>query len=413
MNNQGPYINKYLPIVLLYFFANSFLLPHGLLYTTLLTPIGLLWLARYPSFRHLVWFFPVAGAFAVVHYLQGVNLKYYFTSLTLIFTVYVFIICCYQFLRNCHTLRSLYKQVLLINFLLVIVAAATLPIPSVSEYFWYRNELTLLYNIRRLKLLSYEASYYSLLLVPVAMYYYLKLIFLRLPDPVTTALLVSIPLLLSFSFGILLGLIIAILLIMLLGIRRLINSRQFKYIFAVLAILVMAFAVLMLFFPDNVVGERLARVFSGEDTSFRGRTTDSYFLSWKIAEMKSIWFGAGPGQTKELGLDLFRRFYHFPALPASEVRIPNATADTLASYGILGLIIRFGLQGWFFFSTRVYRNYYRLGLFLFIFIYQFTGSYLTNVAEYAIWLLAFHKGSFDEFESTVHIEGNAVERQGR
>lgn len=413
MNNQGPYINKYLPIVLLYFFANSFLLPHGLLYTTLLTPLGLIWLARYPSFRHIAWFFPVAGLFALVHLIHGVDLKFYFTSLTLIFTVYVFIICCYQFLRNCHTLRTLYRYVLIINFLLVIVALLSLLIPAMSEYFWYRNELTLLYNIRRLKLLSYEASYYSLLLVPVAMYYYLKMVLLRLPNPVTTMLLISIPLLLSLSFGILLGMIISILLIMLLGIRRLVNSRQFIYIFSVLAILIIGFAILMLFFPDNVVGKRLARVFSGEDTSFRGRTTDSYFLSWKIAEMKSIWFGAGPGQTKVLGLDLFRQFYQQPSMPVSEVRIPNATADTLASYGILGMVIRFVLQGWFFFSTKVYRNYYRLGLFLFIFIYQFTGSYLTNVAEYAIWLLAFHKGSFDEFESTVHIKGNAVERQGR
>ncbi|MGN6419070.1 MAG: hypothetical protein ACTHMC_16350 [Pseudobacter sp.] len=413
MNNQGPYINKYLPIVLLYFFANSFLLPHGLLYTTLLTPIGLIWLARYPSFRHIAWFFPVAGAFALVHYLQGVNLNFYFTSLTLIFTVYVFILCCYQFLRNCHTLRTLYKQVLIINFLLVIVAVLTLPFPAISGYFWFSNELTLLYNIRRLKLLAYEASYYSLLLVPVALYYYLKTIFLRLPHPVTTLLLVSIPLILSLSFGVLSGMLIAILLIMLFAIRQLVNSRQFIYIFSILAILIIGFTILMLFFPDNVVGQRLARVFAGDDTSFRGRTTDSYFLSWKIAEMKSIWFGAGPGQTKVLGLDLFRQFYQQPSMPLSEVRIPNATADTLASYGILGLIIRFALQGWFFFSTKVYRNYYRLGLFLFIFIYQFTGSYLTNVAEYAIWLLAFHKGSFDEFESTVHIKGNAVERQGR
>jgi hypothetical protein len=37
----------------------------------------------------------------------------------------------------------------------------------------------------------------------------------------------------------------------------------------------------------------------------------------------------------------------------------------------------------------VWRNYYRLLLFTFIFIYQFTGSFITNVAEYVIWIMAF------------------------
>ncbi|MGZ5135232.1 MAG: hypothetical protein ACXWCG_08785, partial [Flavitalea sp.] len=53
-----------------------------------------------------------------------------------------------------------------------------------------------------------------------------------------------------------------------------------------------------------------------------------------------------------------------------------------------------------FFKTKVWSNYYRLSLFLFIFIYQFTGSYLTNIAEYVIWILAFHPGLFTEFDRT-------------
>lgn len=409
MNSQAPYINKYLPIVLLYFFANSFMLPHGLLYTTLLTPVGLVWLARYNSFKYLLVFFGLAFIFGVVHFYHGVNIKFYFTSLALIFTVYVFALCCYQFLQNCKTLRSLYKQILIVNIIFVAVAIITLPIASVSAVLWYENELTDLYNIRRLKLLTYEASYYSLLLVPIALYYYLKLIFLRLPDPVITFVLCTLPLLLSLSFGVILGMIISILVTVLWGLRRIVNSRQFFYIFGTSMLVIVAFAVMMLLFPDNFVGKRLARVLSGEDTSFNGRTYDSFYLAWKISEMKSIWFGVGPGQSKELGLDLFRRFYNLPHSTINDVRIPNAAADTLACYGILGLALRLGVQVWFFFSAKVYRNYYRLSLFVFVFFYQFTGSYLTNVAEYTIWMLAFNKGSFDEFESTVHIESNTLE----
>ena len=62
-----------------------------------------------------------------------------------------------------------------------------------------------------------------------------------------------------------------------------------------------------------------------------------------------------------------------------------------------GLIIRFSLEWYFFFRTKTYSNYYRLGLFIFIFIYQFTGSYFFNVAEYTIWTLAFSQ-VFEEFD---------------
>jgi hypothetical protein len=45
----------------------------------------------------------------------------------------------------------------------------------------------------------------------------------------------------------------------------------------------------------------------------------------------------------------------------------------------------------------VWTNYYRLLLFLFVFIYQFTGSFITNVAEYVIWILAF-TNTFHQFD---------------
>ncbi|MBC7536218.1 MAG: hypothetical protein H7258_11050, partial [Ferruginibacter sp.] len=50
-----------------------------------------------------------------------------------------------------------------------------------------------------------------------------------------------------------------------------------------------------------------------------------------------------------------------------------------------------------FFYTKVWTNYFRLLLFIFIFIYQFTGSFVTNIAEYVIWILAF-TNVFVEFD---------------
>ena len=69
--------------------------------------------------------------------------------------------------------------------------------------------------------------------------------------------------------------------------------------------------------------------------------------------------------------------------------IPNAAAETLAIFGWTGLVLRILVEIFLFFYTRVWTNYYRLLLFLFVFIYQFTGSFITNIAEYVIWILAF------------------------
>jgi hypothetical protein len=71
------------------------------------------------------------------------------------------------------------------------------------------------------------------------------------------------------------------------------------------------------------------------------------------------------------------------------VRLSSTVAETFATFGLTGLFLRFGAEIYLFFKTRVYTNYYRLALFIFIFIYQFTGSYLMNIAEYVVWVLAF------------------------
>lgn len=396
--NDLTHLNKYLPIVLLYFFFNSFLLPHGLLYTTILTPVFLLWLYRKPPFRYVWIFFAVLSPFAIIHLVNGVYIGTWLKSVTLLFTVYVFCLAFHQFLAACSSLRSLYRQVLLVNIILTGLAILSLAVPFLSKVLWYSNELTTIYHIRRLRLFTYEASFYSLLLAPLALYYYLKIVLLKLPHPAVTVLLISIPLALSLSFGVIIGLLLSVLITLCWGTRELMASKRFGYFFLAGGGLLLLAGLGLVIFPDNVVTERIAKILAGEDTSFQGRTVDSFYLGWKIAEMKSIWFGAGPGQTKELGLDLFRKYYSSRSFPLNNIRIPNAAGDTLATFGLVGLALRIIVELYFFFSTRVYNNYYRFSLFIFIFIYQFTGSYLTNIVEYTFWIMAFHQGLFEEFD---------------
>lgn len=393
------YINKYYPVAFLYFFLNGVFLPHGLLYTTLLTPVLLIWLLKFPSFRYIWIFFIVLLPFALIHFRIGVaNNMYYLKSATLLFTVYIFCIAFYQYLSECHSIRTIYRKLLSVNILFVGFAIVALFIPSLKLIFWYYNEITQGFKTVRLQLLTYEPSYYSTLLLPLVMYYYLKIIVLKLPNPVLSFLLATIPLFLSLSFGVILGLLLALGITLLAGYRRFFNTRILFYVLLGGSILIVLLAVLLTVFSHNVFVVRFTNVLSGNDSSFRGRTVESFYLGWELAKMKSLWFGVGPGQVKALGYELFSNFYNYGGFKPEEIAIPNAMGDTLATFGIIGLSIRVGLQGYFFFRTRVYTNYYRLALFLFVFIYQFTGSFITNIAEYVIWVLAFHPGIFKEFD---------------
>jgi hypothetical protein len=149
-------------------------------------------------------------------------------------------------------------------------------------------------------------------------------------------------------------------------------------------------------FPDNILFVRVGNIIAGNDSSGRGRTSEAFILAKKLLLMKSGTWGIGIGQIKVIGTQVIRDFYLYPP-EYSNIAIPNVTAETLALFGWVGLALRFFLELFFFFYTRVWKNYYRLMLFLFIFFYQFTGSFITNVAEYVIWILAFTE-AFPQFQ---------------
>ena len=168
-------INKYLPIAILYFFFNGFLLPIGLLYTTLLTPLLLIWLSRHPSIKYLRVFFFVTIPFAIIHFSNGVNMGYYFRSYLLLFSVFVFALSFYHFVKVCQSLKSIYSSIIYFNFILVLLAIIALYIPGLHETLWLIGSVSSgIEGVDRLRLFTYEPSYYSTLLVPIALYYYLK-----------------------------------------------------------------------------------------------------------------------------------------------------------------------------------------------------------------------------------------------
>jgi hypothetical protein len=205
-----------------------------------------------------------------------------------------------------------------------------------------------------------------------------------------------LPLVLSFSIGVITGALLAIIITILLNPRLLAKRRVTNFAINTGFLSGSTLFVLFVFFRNNTLFTRITNIFTGADSSAQGRIVDSYVLANKMLEQKSEWWGIGMGQVKILGYDIVKVYYRY--IDDFTATIPNVTAETLAIFGWWGIIIKFSLEIFLFFYTRVWTNYYRLMLFIFIFIYQFTGSFFTNLAEYIIWILAF-TNVFSQFDA--------------
>ncbi|WP_205509339.1 hypothetical protein [Longitalea arenae] len=383
-------ISKYFPFAFIYFFINSFALPFGLTYTALLSPLFYLWVLATRR-QEVLWpFWLFLTPFAVIHCCLGVDAKSYFISLLNMTMVYVFSQTVYTFLLQCDRPGKIFQQLLVINFIFCLLAIALFFTPY-NIWVWAKQFLTTgVYNFKRLSMLTYEPSYYALLFTPLFFYFWLQLIFSR--NTINSWLLLAmllLPLVLSFSLGVISTIFLALAITCAVHFKTFIRNRRLVNLLG-LAGMVGAAALMVgiLFFPDNILFVRIENVLSGKDPSGKGRTFEAFWLAEQLLGQKSYWWGIGPGQIKILGFDLITNYYHYGA-DTTRVAIPNAAAETLAIFGWTGFLIRIAAACFFFVYTRVWNNYYRLLLFSFIFIYQFTGSFITNVAEYVIWIMAF------------------------
>lgn len=390
-------INKFLPFAFLYFFFNSLWLPLGLLYTAILTPVFYLWIILEKQKLIIIKFLVVIFPFFVIHIINGVSIIDYLKSLILLFTSYIFCYAFFLFLNRSRALDRLFKLLIISNILLTIIAVAAF-FTNYKELFWSVTNLSgSIQNFPRLRLFTYEPSYYSTLLVPLVLYFFLKSFYGRNnPQDHLFLILGLLSLGMSFSLGVIGGMAISFFIFFVFFISRVKNKKRhfYKLIILLALVLVVLFCLLFLF-EENPLIQRLQDIVKGTDTSAKGRTFEAFILAFKIAKEKSLLFGVGLGQIKVIGQDIIIDFYNYPSTTSS-VSVPNAVAETLAIFGIIGVILRILLEIMLFFITRVYRNPYRMMLFTFIFIYQFTGSFIVNIAEYVIWIIAF-SDVFKEF----------------
>jgi hypothetical protein len=384
-------INRYLPFALLYFFFNSLGLPFGLTYTALLAPFFYWWIANTRGKEVLLPF--VVLIFPVV-FIQmvfvGVDDKTYVYSLLNLLAVYIFCQAFYTYLKSCTDQESIFKKIVILNFILCLIAIPFY-FTSYSYFFWDSQPLTEGINdFQRLRLFTYEPSYYATLLVPFFFFFLLKIILKQnRTNSWLLLLMIFLPYILSFSLGVMTAIILSMLLVFGFYLQRLIiKKRVINLLFLSTAIIIPAVIFVILAFPNNTLLLRIENIVSGHDSSGKGRTYEAFFLAMKILAFKSQFWGIGLGQIKVIGTDIIKDFYLYP-VDYKTVAIPNATAETLALFGFVGLFFRFTIEIFLFVYTKVWKNYYRLMLFIFMFVYQFSGSFITNLAEYVIWILAF------------------------
>ena len=383
-------LNKYLPFAFVYFFLNTVALPFGLTYTALLAPLFYAWILFVRRQDVLLPFIVLLLPYIVVHLtIVDAETDAYAMSLLNVVLVYIFCQAVYTFLMVCRDVEKIFRSILICNFILCLLAVP-LYFTAWDYLMWDEQILTEgVGRLRRLKLFTYEPSYYALLFTPLFFYFLLQYLFQQNTIRGVVLLpMLFLPYLLSFSIGVISTIFIATLLTWVLYFRRLTRKRRIaNSVLASSAIVGAVTLVVYFFFRNNQLFLRLSNIISGRDTSGKGRTVDAFLLAQKILQEKNELFGIGLGQIKIVGNDIIRNYYFYDVNMA--VTIPNAAAETLAIFGWTGFVFRVGLEVFLFFYTRVWTNYYRLVLFIFIFIYQFTGSFITNIAEYVIWILAF------------------------
>jgi hypothetical protein len=382
-------LNRYFPFAFIYFFINSLALPFGLTYTALLAPLFYVWVILVRKKEILLPFIAILLPFIIAQLSTGVDSKSYAISFVNLLMVYIFCQAVYTFLKVCKDPELIFRRILILNFIFCLVAIALYFTPFYKWAWVEQNISTGINQFRRLQFFTYEPSYYALLFTPVFFFYLFQYFFRQNTIHYGLLLLMLfLPYVLSFSIGIISAALLAGLLTHLVWLRRLTRKKRIlNAIFNTGAVLVSILMIGVLFFRDNPIFSRLGNIFSGQDTSGRGRTVDAFILADKLLKEKNENWGVGIGQIKIVGNDIIREYYLYTSDYIAV--IPNAVAETLAIFGWVGLSLRILIEVFLFFYTRVWTNYYRLSLFFFMFIYQFTGSFITNIAEYVIWILAF------------------------
>lgn len=377
--------DKFLAII--YFWLNIFGLPAPLLHTNFISLFFIKKLLKRNYFKLTIAFVVFLLCYFAIHYYNGIDIATYMRSLVVYILVFLNVILAHNYIKHLgDNIEELFIYVIKVNFVFYVVAVILLilDIPNFCWRYYNYTNLGQAGGIPRFQGLLYEPSYYALIFSPLFIYSVYKLLFKeRTLRNFKHFIFIAIPMISTWSFGVLLGMFLAIVIVFI--------YYAIKYyrvnIYVLFAFSLVPIGVILLLLFNSEIATRVAMNFSGEDVSAQGRTSNAFEIANHLAKAKNAVFGIGIGQIKVFGEEYIQNYYGYQKW--YRVSIPNAFAETLAIFGYLGVFIRLFIQVYFFFYTKCYNNFFSLTLFTFIFIYQLTGSFITSTAEYVIWLLAF------------------------
>jgi hypothetical protein len=378
---------------LIYFYLNTVLLPVPVTFTSILSISGLK-KAFLSHKKTILGLLLILAIYTAIHFYFGVVPGDYLKSLAFFTLLILSGFVTYHYLKDkALQIDNSFKLLAGFGFLLVIVALICINTPF-EQYFWTsHNFVGGGEKIRRFKGLAYEPSHLALTLSPLLLYFIWKNIEKISVKRLLYFVAIAIPIGLSISFGFVASLLIALVFTLLIA---LLVFREFKRVL-ILPVLGVLLGVAAISFTENPVSERMEYIFTGNDTSVNGRTTEAFMHGYNCAATKSIWFGIGLGQIKYVGETVIRPYYaamdqvgyskeNWPVM-----NIPNSLAETLAIFGILGVLLKIGFQLFCFVKFKVYDNYLNLSIFCFIFFYQMMGSFILSSTEIIMWAFAFAK----------------------
>ena len=368
-------IHKYLFIACIYFFINCpVFFPQGLLITSILAPWFYFRLLQKKKRFVLELYLVVTFPFILANMMTGFNLTIFLPSYLLLLTCYA---TTYEFadaISETYSLDEVIRPIIWMNLGLAFVGLVV-RFTSAYPLMWQSlDEVNEGLRLIRFRGFTYEPSYYSTLMVPLVLYAYWLFVKTKKRRALYLLIATLIPLGMSLSFG-----IIAIMAFTLTCVHLFYGKgfARLKWVFGVVIVLVVGYLVLP---ADNMIKVRVDHLVTGHDSSASIRTVGAFTAAYSMATARDIWFGVGFGEVKEYGNEF---------IDWKNGRLPSALADTLGEFGLAGIVLRFGLEIYFFFKTRPDQDPYRLCLFMCMFLFQFAGSYNGNLAEYVIWIMAF------------------------
>lgn len=394
---SNNHLNKGLAAV--YFLFNTAAWPPPVTFTVLLGPIRAVQV--WQRFQKLIVAFGVLFvAYAGIHLWEGVVLADYVKS-SVFFVLLIFSgLAAFDYLASSRMLtKKVWEWVVYLSIGLFAIAALAWFSPW-FDLFWTNHKFIAEGAVLpRYKGLGYEPSHYAMAMSPVALYFFWKLVLTKNWKPLLLLVAVLVPIALTLSFGFAAGFGLAIIITLIVVMLR---YRRFERLLIVPAAAGLLMAAGVMLFP-NPIANRVHHIFSGNDTSVNGRTTEAFMLAHHCAAQASLVYGVGLGQVKHVGETVIRPYYqnldpegyskeNWPVL-----RIPNALAETLASFGYLGLLLKLGFLFYCFARFKVYDNYFNLSVFLFTLVYQAMGSFIFSSTEIIMWAMAFAK-IHDDFD---------------